>query len=147
MTFDELLAQVLELLQREQRLSYRALKRRFALDDEYLEDLKAELVEAKRLAVDEDGKVLVWTGGTASASDTASPPHTPTQAPLAYTPSHLTEKILAARRTLEGERKQVSVFFADIKDSTRLDRGTRSRGRTAAPGPGHPHYDGRRAPL
>ena len=122
MTFDELLAQVLELLQREQRLSYRALKRRFALDDEYLEDLKAELVEAKRLAIDEDGKVLVWTGGTASAADTASPP-TPAQAPLAYTPSHLTEKILAARRTLEGERKQVSVFFADIKDSTRLIEG------------------------
>src|SRR5712691_7828409 len=106
MTFDELLAQVRELLQREQRLSYRALKRRFALDDEYLEDLKAELVEAKRLAVDEDGKVLVWTGGTASASDTASPP---AKAPLAYTPLHLTEKILASRRTLEGERKQVSV--------------------------------------
>jgi class 3 adenylate cyclase/tetratricopeptide (TPR) repeat protein len=122
MTFDELLAQVLELLQREQRLSYRALKRRFALDDEYLEDLKAELVEAKRLAVDEDGKVLVWTGGTASAADTAVP-STPPQAPLAYTPSHLTEKILAARRTLEGERKQVSVFFADIKDSTRLIEG------------------------
>jgi len=122
MTFDEFLAQVLELLQREQRLSYRALKRRFALDDEYLEDLKAELVEAKRLAIDEDGKVLVWTGGTASAADTAVPP-TPPQAPLAYTPSHLTEKILAARRTLEGERKQVSVFFADIKDSTRLIEG------------------------
>jgi class 3 adenylate cyclase/tetratricopeptide (TPR) repeat protein len=124
MTFDELLAQVLELLQREQRLSYRALKRRFALDDEYLEDLKTELVEAKRLAVDEDGKVLVWTGGIASASGIASPPApAPTQAPLAYTPSHLTEKILAARRTLEGERKQVSVFFADIKDSTRLIEG------------------------
>ena len=124
MTFDELLAQVLELLQREQRLSYRALKRRFALDDEYLEDLKAELVEAKRLAVDEDGKVLVWTGGIASASGIASPPApAPAQAPLAYTPSHLTEKILAARRTLEGERKQVTVFFADIKDSTRLIEG------------------------
>src|SRR5262245_10405444 len=105
MTFDEPLAQVRELLQREQRPSYRALKRRFALDDEYLEDLKAELVEAKRLAVDEDGRVLVWTGGIASASDTASPP-APAQPPLAYTPSHLTEKILAARRTLEGERKQ-----------------------------------------
>ena len=77
MTFDELLAQVLELLQREQRLSYRALKRRFALDDEYLEDLKAELVEAKRLAIDEDGKVLVWTGGTASASDMPRHRHQP----------------------------------------------------------------------
>ena len=124
MTFDELLAQVLELLQREQRLSYRALKRRFALDDEYLEDLKAELVEAKRLAVDEDGKVLVWTGGTAlSLRYRLATGTSPAQAPLAYTPSHLTEKILAARRTLEGERKQVSVFFADIKDSTRLIEG------------------------
>jgi hypothetical protein len=61
-TFDETLAQVLELLQREGRVSYRALKRRFALDDEYLEDLKAEIIDAKQLAVDEDGKVLVWRG-------------------------------------------------------------------------------------
>jgi class 3 adenylate cyclase/tetratricopeptide (TPR) repeat protein len=122
MTFDEILAQVRELLQREQRLSYRAIKRRFALDDEYLEDLKAELVEAKRLAIDEDGRVLVWIGGTASAADTAASP-TPAPVPLAYTPPHLTEKILASRPTLEGERKQVSVFFADIKDSTRLIEG------------------------
>ena len=38
MTFDEVLAQIVELLQREGRVTYRALKRRFALDDEYLED-------------------------------------------------------------------------------------------------------------
>ena len=42
MTFDEILAQVLELLQREKRLSYRALKVRFALDDDHLEALKEE---------------------------------------------------------------------------------------------------------
>ena len=59
MTFDEVLAQVQALLQREQRVSYRGLKRRFALDDEYVEDLKDELIKAKRLAVDEDGEVLV----------------------------------------------------------------------------------------
>jgi hypothetical protein len=62
MTFDEILAQVIELLQREGRVSYRALKIRFNLDDEYLEGLKDELIAAKRLAVDEEGKVLVWTG-------------------------------------------------------------------------------------
>jgi hypothetical protein len=39
MTFDEILAQVLDLLQRRGRVSYRTLKRRFALDDAYLEDL------------------------------------------------------------------------------------------------------------
>ena len=62
MTFDEVLAQVQELLQREKRVSYRGLKRRFALDDEYLEDLKEELVGAKRLAADEEGRFLVWVG-------------------------------------------------------------------------------------
>ena len=44
MTFDEILTQVLELLRREGRVSYRALKRRFDLDDDYLEDLKAEII-------------------------------------------------------------------------------------------------------
>jgi hypothetical protein len=46
MTFDEILGQVLQLLQRQERVSYRALKRRFNLDDEYLEDLKAALIKA-----------------------------------------------------------------------------------------------------
>src|SRR3989442_9900006 len=63
MTFDEVLARILDLLQRQGRVSYRALKRRFDLDDDYLEDLKAEIIKAQRLAVDEAGEVLVWTGG------------------------------------------------------------------------------------
>jgi hypothetical protein len=46
-TFDEVLEQVRELLQSKGRVAYRALKRRFALDDEYLEDLKAELIDAE----------------------------------------------------------------------------------------------------
>jgi len=62
MTFDEILTQVLALLQREGRVTYRALKRRFGLDDDYLEDLRGEIIKAKRLATDEDGEVLVWTG-------------------------------------------------------------------------------------
>jgi class 3 adenylate cyclase len=40
-----------------------------------------------------------------------------------YTPADLVEKILTSRSALEGERKQVSVFFADIKDSTSLIEG------------------------
>jgi hypothetical protein len=68
MTFDEVLARVLDLLQREGRVSYRALKRRFDLDDDYLEDLKAEIIQAKRLAIDEDGVVLVWVGAATTAS-------------------------------------------------------------------------------
>ena len=62
MTYDEVLSQVLELLQRDKRVAYRVLKRRFGLDDEYVDDLKADLIKAKRLAKDEEGEVLVWTG-------------------------------------------------------------------------------------
>ena len=53
---------------------------------------------------------------------TATPALAQERPPLAYTPSHLTEKILASRTSLEGERKQVTVLFADIKDSTELIR-------------------------
>ena len=77
MDYDAVLAQVLELLQREQRLSYRVLKLRFQLDDDTLEALKEDLVYAKQLAVDEDGRVLVWTGGTSSTPPTASPMPSP----------------------------------------------------------------------
>src|SRR5215470_6145873 len=120
MTFDETLARVLELLQREGRVSYRALRRRFDLDEEYLEDLKAEIIQAKKLAIDEDGAVLVWIGDTTPSS---VPMPAPERVPLAYTPHHLAEKILTSRAALTGERKQVTVLFADLKDSTELIRG------------------------
>jgi class 3 adenylate cyclase/tetratricopeptide (TPR) repeat protein len=119
MTFDEILAQVLDLLQREKRLSYRAIKVRFALDDDHLEALKDEIIAAKQLAVDEQGRVLVWTGDAASAPPPAVT-STPIHVPVAAIPTHLAEKILTSRSALEGERKQVTVLFADIKDSTEL---------------------------
>jgi hypothetical protein len=59
MTFEEILDQAIAMLQRRGRLTYGALKRQFQLDDAYLEDLKAELIEGQRVAVDEDGRVLV----------------------------------------------------------------------------------------
>src|SRR5215207_6055810 len=103
MTFDEVLVQVQELLQREQRVSYRGLKRRFALDDEYLEDLKEELIGAKRLATDEDGRFLVWTGSTTVPKDqlpVASPSLSP---PSSQYPDALPQT-LDLRRS-EGERR------------------------------------------
>ena len=96
-----------------------ALKRQFQLDDEALDDVKVELVKGQRLAADEDGEVLVWIGDTASSPAPAAP----APAPLAYTPPYLAEKILTSRSALEGERKQVTVLFADLKDSTELIRG------------------------
>src|SRR5436309_1935956 len=38
----------------------------------------------------------------------------------AYTPNHLVEKILKTRSALQGERKQVTVFFVDVKESMHL---------------------------
>src|SRR5262245_12100021 len=119
MTFEEILDQAIAMLQRRGRLTYGALKRQFQLDDAYLEDLKAELIEGQRLAVDERGNVLVWTGDTAAAP-TAAPALVQAPAPLAYTPSYLAEKILTSRSALEGERKQVTVLFADLKGSMEL---------------------------
>jgi Double zinc ribbon len=47
-------------------------------------------------------------------------PVPPPQAPRAYTPPHLAEKILTSKIALEGERKQVTVLFADLKGSMEL---------------------------
>jgi class 3 adenylate cyclase len=111
--------QVIALLRQRGRLAYRTLKRQFQLDDEALEDLKIELIDSQRLATDEQGTVLVWTGEAASLPAPAAAP-APTSAPLAYTPPYLAEKILTSRSALEGERKQVTVLFADLKGSTEL---------------------------
>src|SRR5215475_12098930 len=65
MTFDEILGQAIEMLQRRGRVSYGALKRQFELDEEYLADLKVELIEVLEVAADKDGKMLVWQGAAA----------------------------------------------------------------------------------
>jgi class 3 adenylate cyclase/tetratricopeptide (TPR) repeat protein len=109
MDFDEVLAQVLELLRREGRLSYRALKRRFSLDDEYLEDLKAEIIDAKRLAVDEGGTVLVWAGAP-PVTGAASEPRAEAESRAAASPTI----------SAEGERRQLTVMFCDVVGYTPL---------------------------
>src|SRR6266852_2674842 len=118
MTFDEVLDQVLELLQREKRVSYRALKRRFDLDDEYLEDLKDEMIKAKRLAIDEEGSVLVWTG---DAQDVTAPSAQTTPQPAAQEqPSSQVESRSTAPPLRDAERRQLTLMFCDLVDSTRL---------------------------
>src|SRR5262249_36534660 len=47
----------------------------------------------------------------------ASPPTPAFASPQSYTPKHLAEKILTSKSALEGERKQVTVLFADLKGS------------------------------
>ena len=54
-------------------------------------------------------------------------------APAAYTPKHLAEKILTSKAAVEGERKQVTVLFADLRGSWRLLTASRSLARARAP--------------
>src|SRR5690349_17573415 len=60
------------------------------------------------------GKKFCRSCGAAIASQpTAS-------SPSSYTPKHLAERILTSKAALEGERKQVTVLFCDVVESTRL---------------------------
>jgi hypothetical protein len=121
MEFDEILTQVIELLQRQGRISYGALKRRFHLDDEYLADLKVELIEAQRVAGDEDGKVLVWTGkdtedekakGAKREKENDSELRLPP--PSGGTPNSQTRDLRRQTPESAAERRQLTVMFCDL---------------------------------
>jgi class 3 adenylate cyclase/tetratricopeptide (TPR) repeat protein len=120
MDFVAVLDQVIALLRQRGRVTYRTLQRQFQLDDDTLHDLTEELLYAHPEVRDDAGRGLVWTGDARPAP--TAPMASPGQTPLAYTPPYLAEKILTSKSTLEGERKQVTVLFADLKGSTELIR-------------------------
>jgi hypothetical protein len=122
MTFDEILAQVIALLKRQGRVSYRALKMRFEeIDDEYLDVLKEELIDAQRLSTDEDGRIMVWAGETdripvtTRQPDQAEPQPTAQKEPPTQVASPPTEP-----HTPDAERRQLTILFTDLVDSTKL---------------------------
>src|SRR5262245_4405123 len=118
MTFDDILAQVITLLQRQGRVSYRALKLRFNLDDEYLDVLKEELIDAQRIALDEEGRILVWVGETKGIAEAASPPAQPTPPPAVQ--QQLSPEVTprsTASPPPDAERRQLTVMFIDIVES------------------------------
>ncbi len=121
MTFEEILDQAMAMLQRRGRVSYRALKLQFSLDDDHLEALKEELLYAQRVAVDEDHRVLVWAGGVRARVE---PTHTPTQpvepAEAQEPPPDQATWPPTEPRAPEAERRQLTVLFCDLVDSTRL---------------------------
>src|SRR2546427_11107081 len=122
MTFYEMLEQVMALLQRHGRLSYRALKVQFELDDDRLDLLKEELIDIQHVARDQDERMLVWTGGTEippPASASASPP--PVQQVITQQDlSTQVESPPTAPHTPEAERRQLTVMFCDLVESTKL---------------------------
>jgi hypothetical protein len=123
MDFVALVDQVIALLRQRGRVTYRTLQRQFQLDADALADLLGELRYAHQEALHEDEQGLIWTDVARPTPPAPARPATPgVKAPLTYTPAYLAEQILTSRSALEGERKQVTVLFADLKGSTELIR-------------------------
>src|SRR5207253_4540864 len=119
MEFYEVLDKIVEVLRSRGRVTYGALKLQFGLNDEQLAVLKEELIDAQRRAVDEQGRILVWTGAAdalpsppPSSQQVLQLPPQPAALPSAAPP--------AAPRSPEAERRQLTVLFCDLVDSTTL---------------------------
>ena len=121
MDFVAVMEQAIALLRQRGRVTYRTLQLQFTLDDAQLAALKDELLYSQPQVRDDTGRGLLWSEDAGPMlAGTAAPVAPPAQAPLTYTPPYLAEKILTSRSALEGERKQVTVLFADLKGSMEL---------------------------
>jgi class 3 adenylate cyclase/predicted ATPase len=162
--FQALLPAVRGWLQSDRRITYRMLKWTFGIDEALLAEIRDELT-LRRLAVEEQGQVLVWTGEVQPVTSPAEarprqPAHTDATTvrspafsprPLSQGPPGLTpdeapptpasgpppavdgravgalherrsEAPPAARVVPEAERRQLTVMFCDLADSTRLSQ-------------------------
>ena len=121
MTFEEILDQAIAMLQRRGRVTYQTLRLQFQLDEEYLEALKDAILFAHPQVVDEAGRGLVWSGEasvipplTATSPRSVEPPVTlalgvGTTAVAPHEPP-----------PPAAERRQLTVLFCDLVDSTGL---------------------------
>jgi class 3 adenylate cyclase/tetratricopeptide (TPR) repeat protein len=114
MSFVAKLQRAREVLAQQGRLSVRALARELELSGEGLEEIISELVDVQRVARRE-GEVIVYASSHAQAAPGLQPVE-----PERRAPAHLADKILRSKAALEGERKQVTVLFADVKGSMEL---------------------------
>src|SRR5215470_4710002 len=120
MNFYDICDQVIDLLQQRGRASYRALKAQFHLDDEALEALEEELLYAHAV-VDDQGRGLVWTGAVEGTAEAPAQPPQAIPSPLTQeTPPIQPESPSRTSHTPEAERRQLTVMFCDLVDSTRL---------------------------
>jgi class 3 adenylate cyclase len=141
-----MLRAVVVLLQHEKRVMHRELKHIFGLDDGLLEEIR-EALTLKRLAIDEDGKVLVWTG---EAQPTVQPAMSIPSQPVIQAPIPLPEtetlapsngptipaEVIATdlphgnepattestRSAPEAERRHLTVMFCGLAESTKLSQ-------------------------
>src|SRR5262249_37738795 len=118
MTFEEILDQATAMLQRRGRVSYRTLTLQFHLDVESLEALKEELIEVHHLAVDQDSRMLVWTGEASPTPVLPSPQPSQQASQQKDQPPQMVSP--ATPRAADAERRQLTILFCDLVDSTQL---------------------------
>ena len=121
MTFEEILDQAIAMLQRRGRVTYQTLRLQFQLNEEHLEALKDAILFAYPQAVDAAGRGIVWSGdaGTISPPTPASPQSEESHATLA---SRIGTTAVSPPEPPppEAERRQLTVLFCDLVDSTVL---------------------------
>ena len=121
MTFEEVLTQTVAMLQRLGRVSYRALKRQFDLDDNYLEDLKDAILYAYPTVIDDVGRGLIWPSDIETPSGAPLSSSRPASQPMPQEGTHPPpEAFPRALHSPDAERRQLTVLFCDLVDSTVL---------------------------
>jgi class 3 adenylate cyclase/predicted ATPase len=120
MDFYRVVDQAIDLLRQRGRVTYRALKRQFDLDDSALEDLTEELIYGQRLAADEDGRVLVWTGDMPGVTEPDFPLSPSGQQSTTHAEQSAQAETPLASQMPDAERRQLTVMFCDLVESTSL---------------------------
>jgi class 3 adenylate cyclase/predicted ATPase len=115
--FHAILPVLTMLLQHEGQVTYRTLMQVFGLDDALRNDLRKELA-FRGLAIDKDGEGLVWVGDTRATGTIELPDAISTDVPSAE-PVDISEP---TRTAPEAERRQLTVMFCDLADSTKLSQ-------------------------
>ena len=120
MDFVAVVDQVIALLRQRGRVTYRTLQLQFTLDEAQLAVLKDELLYSQPHVVDDAGRGLVWAGDTSVPPALSPSPPSSASAALPHTQAVPKAPLSADYAAPEAERRQLTVLFCDLVDSTAL---------------------------